>query len=713
MLRTPNVVRLLVQNGSGNQPVHVSAHLEELRRSGLNDNTIRAAGIYSETDRNKIATILNRRRVDADMVPGIVFPFLRANGESNYSRIKPDHPRQLKGKSVKYESPRDQPNELYIPPGTFAAFDDPTVPILITEGEKKALAASQAGFACVGLVGAYGFKVVKRHELHPTLAQIKISGRDVYIVFDSDIATNPDVMRAEVSLAQLLIQRGANVKLVRLPAGNLAENGKPTKIGLDDYLVSHSVEGLHELLKQALDPSDLPAALTKMPAAEADFAIEVVEYLNWQCQDGVSRLRYLQGEWLQWRAGRYKSLSTKQVEANVVTFLNKRRSKLETRHLSNAMMQLRSQAVLPAEIESPSWLDGQDNDWPAEEVIACKNQIIHVPSLVTNQPYSRPATPRFFTVAALDFDFNVNAQRPVRWLEFLEQLWPNRPDCISTLQEWFGYCLTPDTRQQKILCLIGPKRSGKGTIARILQQLVGQQNTAGPTLAGLATNFGLAPLLDKSLAVVSDARLSGRSDNAVLVERLLSISGEDTLTIDRKFQDGVTTKLPTRLMLLSNELPRLLDASNALASRLIILPMQRSFYCQEDPHLTDRLLDELPGILLWAIEGWRRLHERCKFVEPAIAVQLRDDLERMSSPVGAFVRERCVVSPEANVTTVDIYKDYQQWCLRAGGHVASQPVFARDLRAVVTDIDTQHPRTSSGRERRYVGIGLIPAEAPT
>jgi putative DNA primase/helicase len=62
-----------------------------------------------------------------------------------------------------------------------------------------------------------------------------------------------------------------------------------------------------------------------------------------------------------------------------------------------------------------------------------------------------------------------------------------------------------------MLLLIGPKRSGKGTIARMLAALVGRGHVVGPTLASLGTNFGLSPLLGRPLAVVSDARLSGNS----------------------------------------------------------------------------------------------------------------------------------------------------------------------------------------------------------
>src|SRR5262249_9078956 len=154
------------------------------------------------------------------------------------------------------------------------------------------------------------------------------------------------------------------------------------------------------------------------------------------------------------------------------------------------------------------------------------------------------------------------------------------------LQKWFGYLLTPDTRQQKILLLIGPPRSGKGTIARVLERMLGRDQVASPTLASLATNFGLWPLRGKSAALIKDPRAAGAApDRSISVERLLSISGEDELTVDRKYERPLTAKLPCRLVLLSNEPPNFREASGALASRFAPLRLKRSWLGREDINL--------------------------------------------------------------------------------------------------------------------------------
>ena len=180
-----------------------------------------------------------------------------------------------------------------------------------------------------------------------------------------------------------------------------------------------------------------------------------------------------------------------------------------------------------------------------------------------------------------------------------------------------------------MLLIVGPKRAGKGTIARVLSGLVGQSNVVGPTLSNLASNFGLSALVNKPVAIIADARFSGRSaEQAVVVERLLSISGEDTLTVDRKNREHITVKLPARFTILTNELPRLTDASAALPSRLMVLQLNRSWYGAEDTGLGERLLQERPGIFLWALEGLRRLRQRGRFIQP---VSSNETLRRLLS----------------------------------------------------------------------------------
>jgi putative DNA primase/helicase len=370
--------------------------------------------------------------------------------------------------------------------------------------------------------------------------------------------------------------------------------------------------------------------------------------------------------------------------------------------------------LLPGAVEQPSWLDGEpEPPCPAEDILACRNGLVCLPELATGDGHLYPGTPRFFSPNVLPYDFDAAAPEPTEWLAFLAKLWPDDPQAVATLQEWFGYCLTPDTRQQKILMLVGPRRSGKGTIARVLTRLIGPANVGGPTLAGLGTNFGLWPLLSKTLAVISDARLSGRTDAALVTERLLSISGEDAQTIDRKNLSHVTAKLGARFVILTNELPKLSDPSVALVGRMIVLRLTQTWYGREDTELTDRLLLELPAILLWAVEGWKRLRERGRFVQPDSATSLIGDMEDLSSPVGAFIRDCCEVGPGYEVFVRDLFERWKRWCEEKGrkDH-GNEQTFGRDLAAAVPALNVRRPRVGGDRVRTYEGIRLRPDAEP-
>ena len=244
-------------------------HLAELQASGLTDETIATNNVYSESDPAAVAKLLNWGKHRAkELSPVLVYPHFGRGGESlGHATVKLDCPRPRKekpGKVNKYENPYQRPNRLYVPAGARAALADPTAPIVITEGCKKALAATQHGFPCVSLPGVWNWvaprpkkndRKVGPRELMPDLVAVMWAGRLVPIIYDSDAATNPDVGKAERALAEVLRGHGADVRIVRLPP----EPGG-AKNGLDDFLTRHGADALRRLIADATSSPPKPAA---------------------------------------------------------------------------------------------------------------------------------------------------------------------------------------------------------------------------------------------------------------------------------------------------------------------------------------------------------------------------------------------------------------------------------------------------------------------
>jgi len=208
-------------------PLHPD-HLADLRRSGLNDDTIVNAGIFSVTGDAVPAYV--GLPLGLKVESAAIFPYSK---DFYRGKLFPPVPGS-DGHMIRYYQAAGTPPRLYIPPRAQAVLDDPTVPLLVVEGEKKALKADQEGLVTVAVGGLWSW--LTKGKLIPDLAHIDWYERVGLLVPDSDVWTRPDLLQPVYALGKELEERGATVSVVKLPAG---EGG--IKVGLDDFLLVHTV----------------------------------------------------------------------------------------------------------------------------------------------------------------------------------------------------------------------------------------------------------------------------------------------------------------------------------------------------------------------------------------------------------------------------------------------------------------------------------------
>jgi P4 family phage/plasmid primase-like protien len=360
---------------------------------------------------------------------------------------------------------------------------------------------------------------------------------------------------------------------------------------------------------------------------------------------------------------------------------------------------------LPNDITTkpPIWLQKyRDDKPPASKLISLQNGIFHIDDNVL-----LPHSLGFFTQNSLDFKYDKDAKCP-KWTEFLQSVWGDDVESIETLQEMFGYILSGDTKQQKFFNIIGPRRSGKGTINKVLVSLLGQHNTVAPELGELCDTFGLQPWLGKLLASFTDARAPERNRNAV-VSQLLRIVGGDTITVNRKNKEAWNGYLPTRIVIYSNEVLQLTENSNALTGRMVVLKMTRSFYGHEDTALANKLEDELAGIFNWAMEGLRRrLARGGYFNQPASGASYLELMAELGNPIGTFVEETLIFEPDATVSKDDVFTCYSRWALKKKMAPGTELAFKRRFLAATQEhrIEIGLDRRNGDRNHIYRGVKL-------
>jgi hypothetical protein len=209
-------------------------HLDALRSSAISDDIITARGyatVERAADLERIGFGRTQRRVPALLLPvhGVW------GGVVNY-QIRPDAPRIVGGKTVKYETPHGTNMVLDVHPHARALHNEPSVPLFITEGIKKGDALVSKGGCTATLLGVWNWRGTNDLGGKTVLAdwdQIALNGRRVYVVFDSDVMLKTSVHAALVRLRSFLEAQGADVAVIYLPSGPHGE-----KAGIDDYFAA-------------------------------------------------------------------------------------------------------------------------------------------------------------------------------------------------------------------------------------------------------------------------------------------------------------------------------------------------------------------------------------------------------------------------------------------------------------------------------------------
>lgn len=429
-----------------------------------------------------------------------------------------------------------------------------------------------------------------------------------------------------------------------------------------------------------------------------------------------------EGEFLDWDGAAYVKVNPEMVEAEMWRFLETCRITRKDESgkekvvpyvpmpdpVSGALRAFKAVSIRPdegAEVYPIRWLDERTSPDP-KFLLPGRDGIMN---LLTGEVL--PATPLLFTRVAVDFTPDPNAPEPVFFFECLRQWLPGEDgeEKKRALQEMGGIMLAADTSAQQHTMFVGPTRSGKGTLIRVLTEMVGVGNVASATTNSLCEgDFGLAPLLGKTMLAIPDLRIDSRTKIANLQQNLLSIMGEDRMGINVKHKDHVQALLRVKMVIAANELPSFSDTSGALAERLVIIMMTETFKGNPDPKLFEKLRAELPGILNWFREGLLRVlgRERARVLVPESAREARREMVDRATPIPQFVEACCELDPSFEVSKKELYDAFRAFFKeRSGEEWRSGDVhFFRKLNDIYGKVEDK--RANDGGTRTYMRPGI-------
>lgn len=344
---------------------------------------------------------------------------------------------------------------------------------------------------------------------------------------------------------------------------------------------------------------------------------------------------------------------------------------------------------------------------PDERTIHLKNGTLHLTGgrfVFTEE--------KLFAMNRLNIEYLPDTSSPERWLSFVHELL-NEQD-VLTLQEYMGYLLIPSTRAQKMLMISGNGGEGKSRIGKVLFEIMGYKNTISGSVSnldnGAAARFNKVKLLGKLCMIDDDMDMSALEKTEFLKQL---ITAEIPLEIEPKGSPAFQALLYTRILAFGNSpISALYDRSYGFFRRQILLvakPVPKGRI--NDKHLTEKLLAEKEGILLWCIKGLERLI--ANDFEFTVSDQAKENLrrsERESNNIISFMESEHDFKFDAagQIHSQELYWAYESWCRLNNLDYLSRKTFTGYLKSHAEDYCITHTENAVNeqgkRARGFIGI---------
>jgi putative DNA primase/helicase len=433
-------------------------------------------------------------------------------------------------------------------------------------------------------------------------------------------------------------------------------------------------------------------------------------------KEHLSKGRYTLASWCgdfyQWAAGRWSRVSDLEIDLRITRHLQSHNSSYGVNVKQEPVVPIRkgriadirlclAGRVLRPETKTLNEWDNTQQD--AVTTLSMRNGLLVLRR--DGQAELIPHTPDYFSFVQLPYDYDPDAQCPL-WLSFLNDVMMTRADYILLLQQWLGYLLRPDLRQQKFLLCVGEGANGKGVFFEVVQELVGIENCSQVPIARFNNSFSLSATMGKMVNMTHEG--SGLIEE-IAETTLKSFVAGDRMDFERKFRESVSDVPTAKIMVATNDLPRFNDRSQAIWRRILLVPFDKVVAeAQQITTLAEELKKELPGILNWALEGLRNLNAAGRFTEPTNSRELIEQYRQDANPARAYLLENYHATNDGEtVCCEEAYRLYRAWCDVKGCKPLGDRMFGKEVKRAFPGIKSKRPGSGNARARVYEGIASV------
>lgn len=238
----------------------------------------------------------------------------------------------------------------------------------------------------------------------------------------------------------------------------------------------------------------------------------------------------------------------------------------------------------------------------------------------------------------------------------------------NLFDEAMGYTLIKNCRYRKGFLFLGGGANGKSTILNMIRAFVGMDNCSFLEMDKLSNRFSTAELEHKLVNIGDDINQKTIGDTGTLKKLF---TGE-VVTVERKNQHPFALQSHAKLLFSANQMPRIMDKSYGLYSRLAIIPFNARFTPNDpdfDPFIEHKLTTPtaLSALLNRALRGLTRLFKQNHFTEPRVVELELMKFQAENSTVLYWISEEEIdLDYLLNHTTHELYNEFNEWCVNSG-----------------------------------------------
>ena len=284
------------------------------------------------------------------------------------------------------------------------------------------------------------------------------------------------------------------------------------------------------------------------------------------------------------------------------------------------------------------------------------------------------------------------------------------PELIKVVQEMFGFYLLNNLKAQTVFFLVGKGANGKSVMVRIIEKMIGTEFVSAMSIQNLTMNqFATSGLIGKKVNICNE-----EESKFLRSDKFKALISGDLIQAERKHERQFAFRPVTKYLFASNRLPSFEGVNFGIRRRMKIIPFKKVFEVEEqNKNLAEELLEELPGIIKWAIEGAKRLVEyNYQFADSAAVKKTLRDFENVTSSALMFFRRNYKPDPDGFMGNMELYREYDTWCLENGKRPMSSISFHRDLSEnikIESEVVWQHGKSTRGKKISMIRE-LVPEE---